>query len=278
MPTFNASFKPFRGDVIYGTTEARADYLENFLKSPECGQMTTPRFQQPFSHRTRGIYINDYNEQVASANFTKPRDIQYAEPNWMRQEDYLEALQQSRYAPSTIVTSAWQDYAKGDAGVGPDTLKTVEEWAELAKNLAVRRACKFGIEYVTTELQDARVHYILDRINLQEVVSKTPRLLTTTTHTSGVSITTSELRFLFRVWHRFRRGDRVIFYTHGQSTQAPWEIRADLWVPYAKQRVDKYRNRGIHAGMLRNFDKAYNENRHKLALDWFHDMKLNSSN
>lgn len=276
MPTFNASFDPYRGDVIYGTTESRADYLERFLRSRELKQLQRRHPTQPFSYRTRGIYINDYNTQIAGADFSSPGNIRYAEPNWWRQEDYVDALEHSRYAPSSVTSSTWRDYAKGDARLRPNSFRTREQWAELAKNLAVRRACKFGIEYVTSMVGDAKVHYVLDRINLGEVVDKRPRLLTTTTSSAGIPITTSELRYLFRTWHRFRGRDRVIFYHHGQSTQAPWERRPDLWVPYARQRVHKYRNRGANPKQVEHFEKACNEGRHKAALDCFHDMRLNS--
>lgn len=97
--------------------------------------------------------------------------------------------------------------------------------------LAIRRACKFGIEHVASQSSGALIHFILNRFDdgngWSDVLNKKP------IHARGrdsVLITYSELRFVYKNWDRFK--SKIIFYrfigtydnpTSFPSCDAPWE-------------------------------------------------------
>jgi hypothetical protein len=268
---FIINFDPFRGDVIYGTTGARTTYLERFLESYQ-RRLLEWRHGTTFSlYRTKGFYINDYNEPITDADFTVPSELDIR-ANSSMQTHYLQALNGTRYSPSSVGTrGSMVAYAKGDSSIVADTRMTKEEWAKAAMVLAIRRACKFGIEYVST-YRNAHVHYILDEIDMDVVVQKGEVAMWT--GKVGVPITTSELRYLFRTWHIHKNNTKLHFYLNQNEVKAPWMAEPGRWVAYAQHRVDKYRERleGTERYPLQQFDRAILRADAASAIRWFHAM------
>ena len=269
--SFLNQFNPFRGDVLYGRTEARTDYLEAFMKSRQLKQLEQ-RAGEKFTIYRSGYYINDYNETITKGDLSIPSEPKLFS-NSRALDHYRMLLQKSKYNPASVAKADWKAYAKGDNTIQSDSLRTREEWTDLAQVLAVRKACKFGIEYISS-MRNAYVHYALDGISIAEVIGKADRNLWT--GKQGVPITTSELRYLFREWGRYRKEVKLIFYLLQNETNAPWVTSPDEWLPYAIARVDKYRGQltNSNPGQLKNFDKQVQANQPRQALDWFHDMKV----
>ncbi len=269
MARFADSFDPFRKDIVYGRTEARADYLEDFFESPQLSQLEKIH-QKSFKTYTKGYYINDYNEVITRGDLSCPSAPKlFSNSNALAH--YRALLEKSKYAPATVATSGWKALAKGDNTIQQENTK--EDWARAVEMLAVRKACKFGIEYISS-FDDATVHYALDGIDIGEVVGKATRILWT--GTTGVPITTSELRYLFREWGRYRNSVKLNFYVTQDQTSAPWVTDPAPWMLYASDRVDKYRKglENTNEGQLRNFDKHVKSGDAAQAIPWFHDMKV----
>ncbi|KPF48828.1 hypothetical protein D621_15645 [beta proteobacterium AAP51] len=88
------------------------------------------------------------------------------------------------------------------------------------KNFGVRRACKFLI-YDAIE-RKRKIAYVLDDLNLTEVVKKHARLLDPDSSTRRkVPVCTSEIREIFRRWDRLQ--DHVVFYRWFRKAPAPWD-------------------------------------------------------
>lgn len=116
--------------------------------------------------------------------------------------------------------------------------KLVDEgWADVWKcryYLAIRRACKFGIQHVAANAGQAKIHFILNRFDTDDGWVNV--LLKNTIDIRGrvsMLITYSELRFVYKNWDTFR--GQISFYryvmgpggaaTSFPSCDAPWEDR-----------------------------------------------------
>ena len=149
-----------------------------------------------------------------------------------------------------------------------------EDFASARMVFAIQRACKFGIDYILQNLKGAQVHYIVDEIVLNDVVAKEKMGLWT--GKVGVPITTSELRFIFRNWNRFRNNKDFCFYLNYRKVGAPWETSPQTWFKYAVHRIQKYcREYASRANYpLKQFDKAVSQEQPDSAMRWFHSMPI----
>ena len=269
MARFADSFDPFRQDIVYGRTEARTDYLEDFFESPQLS-LLEKKYQKSFGIYSKGYYINDYNEVITKGDLSVPSEPKLFS-NSKALSHYRTLLEKSKYAPATVATSGWKALAKGDNTIQLESPQ--KDWAQAMEVLAVRKACKFGLEFISSFV-GATVHYALDGIDIGEVVGKAVRNLWT--FKTGVPITTSELRYLFREWGRYRNSVKLNFYIKQDQTFAPWVTDPAPWMPYAIERVDKYRKdlEDTNEGQLRNFDKHVKSGDAAHAIPWFHDMKV----
>lgn len=133
---------------------------------------------------------------------------------------YAHELEQSRFSPmSTFNASAAKVNSEGFTPALSGNAETA-----LTQNrsyLAIRRACKFGLALVASDVAFAgcSIHFILDGLDLQQVARKTPRA--GYGGRTSVSITTSEVRYVFRNWANLK--STVIFYVNFKPVPAPWE-------------------------------------------------------
>lgn len=273
---FKNTFDPLK-DLVYGLTGQRAVYFEAWRDYQD--RMLT--VHQNFSINNRYFYINDFNEPISGGNFNDPDAVQLDQNQDQTQREFLDALGETRYTPYDIKeVDTRRLLATGDfanLNINPANL-TSQQLANLRMLYAVRRACKFGIKYILADNTGA-LHYILDGIVMNEVVSKATRPLFT--GDQGVPITTSELRFIFRYWHLIKNNRKFIFWQNFNDVIAPWEQNPQDWLPYARQRVEKYRFRlqnGVKSGQLYGFDRAVVTNNFRLAIILFHDMKITEFN
>ena len=286
---FTQEFQHDRGDVVYGISDERMRYLTAWADG-KVAEVEAAKARGDYGPYEQAEYrsdldsarnlpmrsklmINDYNEPVARGDFSNP-----AQPNLYHTYDHEvrdyrdELLQHGKYAPALVANVDVQGLAKDDdrIGGGPVSQNAVEQAYRVH---AVRRACKFGIEYISSLPGAARVHYVLDGIDMDEVVNKATRALWV--GTVGVPITTSELRYLFRKWSRYKDTQRVIFYRDGMSTRAPWLEEPAKWLPYAHDRVEKYWQRGqVNPALAVEFTRHYLANRPGPALFTFFRMNF----
>jgi hypothetical protein len=164
---------------------------------------------------------------------------------------YIDELLKSRYTPISVREYASIPSIPMNDNQLPGDVATCQQYikdptkkqaiVEAALYLAIRRACKFGIEYIMA-FKSGTVHYVTDGITMTVVVGKTEMPIDMGTRT-GVPITTSELRYIFRNWHWFRDtlDKDLVFWRSYAPTTAPWITDPKIWIPYARHRIDKYK-------------------------------------
>jgi hypothetical protein len=250
MP-FEHDFNPYEYDVIYGITSRRNDYIERYVEHrmkdwdpQEDGK------REYYLEQMQGLcekymsLINNYNEPILDIDFLKKPPYTNAIKNILkpRVANYIEALQKTRYLIDKVHDASVAALNKGNVKITKDSLKTMSESdiGTAAMILAIRRACKFGIEYVAQLTNKGTVHYVLDGIDMSDVVGK--KAMSLWAGTTGIPITTSELRYLFRNWHRLKNcaaNGRIRFWKSYVPFDAPWDTSPKEWLQYAKQRLEK---------------------------------------
>lgn len=252
-------FDPWRGDLLYGFAEDRGDYLDHMEKLVALGRNPgLKKFLESWG--SFWIQVDAYNDTLFGDQTlfaTAASDVGNSgdQKNQSLNDPYITAfwqkLKQHRFSPLEVFTT-------------PDDKIKKEGWSpELDKDryyLAIRRACKFGIENVLNAASpDARIHFVLDlfsRVCGERMVQATYKLEIAARSRTAVPITTSEIRYVYRNWHRLK--DRVVFYYGFASEVAPWEddtrkaawVGSDgnpyvytfrnLWGLYGGSRSDKY--------------------------------------
>jgi hypothetical protein len=111
-------------------------------------------------------------------------------------------------------------------------------------DLAIRGSCKFAIDFFVRQKSKSNIHYILDGMDMKTIVDGT-MVTNEDTQEKKVPICTSEIRYLFRNWNKFKDTYRVTFYKDYDWASPPWYDTSDTyvikrWAQYAVHRVFKY--------------------------------------
>jgi hypothetical protein len=245
--SFEHDFDPYEYDVIYGLTMNRNDYIERYVEHRMKDWDPNEDSEDEFRESLEGLsekymsLINSYNEPILDVDFLKKPPYTSVISKIQRGTSYITALQKTRYAIDKVHEASVEALNKGNVTI-KDSLKTLSspEMASAATVLAIRRACKFGIEYIAQVTRKGKVHYVLDGIDMSDVVGK--KAMALWTGTTGVPITTSELRYLFRNWYRLKNDaakGRIRFWMSYQPSIAPWDANPKEWLQYAKHRLEK---------------------------------------
>jgi hypothetical protein len=249
---FFKEFKPERGDLIYGRSDVR-DVYESKLDKDQLKAIAEGAW----------VRIDSYNDSAmipALQTGGSEDDIRQSTLDFAAEADkgvgpkdvtdYSKALLSSRYTPLSTLTAPKEKLERENAG-------RPEGNREL---LAIRRACKFGIEHVVTSHKGAYIHFAIDDIKMEDVVAQT------TFGGSGragkaVPITTSELRAIYRNSHREEYKRRIIFYVKGEEKMAPWDENPNLWAKYGAARLEKYLK--VLEAEKKRYENKYGANREK---------------
>ncbi|MGA7341066.1 MAG: hypothetical protein WBE72_11065 [Terracidiphilus sp.] len=202
-------------------------------------------------------------------------------------DEYFRCLETSvGYGPGSLMKSAAELKDALKKYQQADTLnlalpKTADKLPGIVVDIAIRRSCKFGIHYFV-ERKNARLHYILDGMNIQAIVDK-DRMLNSSTQLNKVPICTSEIRYIFRHWNRLGPTGRLLFYTDFDKVGAPWVNAKHMgtwpsWADYAIARLGKH-HIGVPAEKQHAFDTArddFQRTRNQLnasaVITAFHDI------
>ncbi len=175
----------------------------------------------------------------------------------LRLDELWAKLKDSRYSPLGVFKA-------------PQEKLTSEGWGNLGDDryyLAIRRACKFGIQQVLQAVSpDAKIHFILDLFATNQGERMRGAAFKGKVDARGriaVPITYSEIRHIYRHWSELR--DKVLFYYNFVEDIAPWQddVRTaswrnahghdlsmtfrELWDVYAEERKDKYKKMYLKA-------------------------------
>jgi len=144
---------------------------------------------------------------------------------------YYDALSTSRRNPE----KAFRDAPK-KRGTNNDTVTM----------FAIRRACKFGLEY-NIMVRHSTVHFALDvpyvGVNMddQQIVDKQKFAGANPSNApaAAVPITFSELRCCYRNRATWMPTGRLKFYSNLNEVPAPWVSNAAVWAQYDVYRANK---------------------------------------
>ncbi len=282
-----------RGDLVYGIGEEINKYLTHLSKK---GKLQSP-FKPTKLKTDRYAAINTYNRALATNAFTmngtnievdlaKIRTAAVGVDGSTVGKDYTQhyvgqLLASPKFSPSTVsgdLDSSTSDKLKTALLKGRDNVNESTDPSDVAaaaKELAIRRSCKFGIEYVL-KLDKAMIHYVLDGMDLLKVAQKDwfdktiPRTGASISFRK-ISICTTELRYLFRNWGRIGPTDRVKFYYNYIAIVPPWTEdffkATKQWADYAKHLAEKHLT-GKNTAILEFYAAA----KYKEAIDEYHKV------
>lgn len=232
---------------------------------------------EPATFKDAGVLAAKFPNREQQANVPGgKRDATAGEQ--ARIQAYSTGLQGSRFAPAAAMQADKAKLAR--EGAGKKHFNTQRKWWEVVTGqkkdltrerlalsanitqLAIRRACKFGIGMVAEDaaFSTAMVHFILDGLDMAKIATKDTidgswLLDQNKGRKDYVSITTSELRYVYRNWGKLSA--KVNLYVKGNLVQAPWisdwknlptfdadypVINAEktLWDAYGQARTTKY--------------------------------------
>jgi len=262
MTTFTENFN-YLEDLVYGVTKQRDVYVDRFIKDKSTEDDEDDRrpsdtraaYWAGLTQKSK-MFINAFNDPIINTDFSKPV-LAIPTHRDMEGRNYQNALQGNpAFASQGTKTAGMRSLSKGDettsalAKIDLDPRKL----ADLEGLLAIRRACKFGLEDAVSRRKSTCVHYILDEITMQDVTDK--KTFPLYSGGTGVPITTSELRFLFRNWNRYRNSGKIIFYRAFNVCAAPWSTDAqEGWAGYALHLLEK--NKATWGETQLNAGKAF---------------------
>ena len=187
--------------------------------------------------------INTFNTFISSSTYqsnTGTLAMALGTASVGKNQAYATAIQQSpNLSPKTTEKATpdqLQSLQKSNRSLKSDSNQS--EVYAAAKDLAIRRSSKFGIEHVTETL-NGKVHYILDEVDMSVVLDK--KDIQNTSGYTKMPIVSSELRYLFRNWNRYKGSGKVIFWKEFKDCKAPWDTAdKEKWAMYALDRLLKY--------------------------------------
>jgi hypothetical protein len=261
---FADRFDPQNGDVIYGITSVRNDYLLLLIKRRKEDAVldgenpdNAAKDYSKFLEKNCFIQIDRLNNESGLANrehyMTDDQALLQGQKKFtghfgLAQAKYAQSIGNTRFSPATVFNAPKEKLAK-EGHQATNFPKGNSDAMALAFNrlyLAIRKACKYGLFYITTNFKRAKIHFALDDIVMGEVVKKGARDKLGDSEVANnvhcVPITTSELRCCYRHWRKIK--DRVFFYNNGGTdAQAPWDADKGLWDTYGQYLVSKYLTR-----------------------------------
>jgi len=285
-----------RGDLIYGIGEQINKYLDKLLADG----VTIPGTDRNQSKQDFYAAINTYNRAIGFNSFTFNGDTLEVDTDKIKSsagvvdlhtgrkgytKDYVSKLLASpKFSPASVAGDVTKDTKLQSAlKKGRDDFDKISEDDQraAAKELAIRRSCKFGIEYVLTLDKGATIHYVMDGMDMLKVAQKD--WFDKTIPKSGaaikfrkISICTTELRYLFRNWGRISKTGRVKFYHNFIHINPPWTQdffkSTRQWADYAKHLVEKKL-----ADKKKSIVELHTAAKYKEAVEEFHKVSADVS-
>jgi hypothetical protein len=207
------------GDLIYGTTYDRGDYIAaatGKLNSPGA-KVTIDRMTSALDTTLRGWgeYAGKINQQQFEA---LPQSAQ----------SFLMYAQQCGPLWAKMRGNNVNQYTKHDVAKAMPGLGNTMKWS----SAYMRAKCKAGIQFVLDS--GYTVHFALDSLWSAEKMETIARKETDQPWHTG-----SELRWLYKHRGNAKVASKVAFYVNGSARQAPWDEWPNSWANYGATRMEK---------------------------------------
>ncbi|WP_143354762.1 MULTISPECIES: hypothetical protein [unclassified Erwinia] len=116
-----------------------------------------------------------------------------------------------------------------------EVIKQHEKYSRIIEDdcpsaINVARKCKGGLLWITGTQSDRHIHFILDRLNINQVVHKNHER--DWENKRSKSITGCELRWIYRNRHNPNVINKVQFWKHQRPVCPPWETSASHDTPF----------------------------------------------
>jgi len=255
MPTFAQNFQI--GDVVYGISQSRAPYVNSLGNELRryCEETGAFLICDSFNNRSflgvnAGYGTGMHPNPGSITNPQTPADINH-NLDFYEHDRGLAVLGQDE---KSAAMSFYDALARSDRSPVKAAAAPQSKWAKNGDGintiLMIRRACKFGLEYMITVLK-RQVHFVLDvpynpgtSIDIQDVVDKARYTGANADPQGSVPITFSELRCCYRHRAEWDPTGRLKFYLNLNEVQAPWQTAPHVWAAYDLARARKqYRER-----------------------------------
>ncbi|UWF52172.1 toxin [Pseudomonas sp. N3-W] len=247
---FNELFKPARGDLIFGLSKAielnlswvaaltgRGDYLAKYFTGDDIATLEeglNPVRDRYDSFRSMSNFMGQGSSGSAGgkSGFWGGLYQPLGELVGIIERDFYSGVK-SKYS-GWMATSAnkkfAENYTRELARTDYSVRKTFEKFVGVDEGLfnqkLLSRASKAGLSTVLNSGRDDMIHFMLDGLDMEQVILKT-----------RPSATSSELRYLFRNTDKLE--NKVNFYEGHQRVEAPWKKNPIEWSRYKPSRVNK---------------------------------------
>lgn len=225
-----------KGDLMYGISASR----EPYLKAVEGFHSDNPRdskdlwFQDnSWARITSGgrsemsMIINSYNDPIR-AKLSLRNAFTLRKMNANKRGDTIRtAIHDAKIGKAKDIGLDYDGYQQ----IALEHKKLKITPAHVDERLWWKRGSKSGLEMVASQPATSarKIHFILDGMDIDAVTSKA-------SGKHGSSITSSELRYIYRHWDRLV--GKVMFYENGQQTNASWSEHSphkELWNKYRSE-------------------------------------------
>ncbi|EIC3513034.1 hypothetical protein K9928_004126 [Salmonella enterica subsp. enterica serovar Oranienburg] len=246
------NFSSGQGDLLYGLGKKRVDLLQMIYPGTQIKDKLTQLKDIPVQ------YIDSMNY----AKMECARDAVYKGSASDEYTNFRKEFQFSENVDAYIHTMRQQD-AIGEKDPKYNVRKRFEDFYKLEKELVetakkerndnllcrhndgplrrlnkefyniIKRGCKAGIMSAPLDGSKHHIHFSLDGIDMDGVVTKTR----SHPESGQPSITGSELRCAYRLRDQLK--DKLHFYENGIEVSAPWEKNPELWRKYIPKGAQK---------------------------------------
>ena len=236
---FELLFSLDNKDLVYGRSENRMYYLGRLKGRSHLSEFMSEHW----------VTIDRYNDEsiLQLKKFKSPEHILGNVDELVKDHPKVKAYwdelkKHPRFSPVTVFQADRQKLER-EGGTQMASFIKATPTDHNQHMLAIRRACKFGVDYVVN-FTKGRVHFVLDGIEDLDVVSK-KGIEIDPAFPDYSPITSTELRSIYRNWDKVKH--RVLFYRHGVTVDPPWEAEPELWGIYREHRENKYEKEAVEA-------------------------------
>ncbi|MBD2814740.1 hypothetical protein ID850_08170 [Xenorhabdus sp. Flor] len=228
-PPFRTEF--FRGDLVYGLTEHRYQYIDNHpqfaVAKVHIDKKLYPptvidQYLTPTDRDIIHTFLTDYIDRNNRNDWQNPDEKTVAE-NIM--QDYRNLYKYTKSRAYRKYENNFFDHLKKH-----NKYHTVIEHCSDGTNeddlLTIGRKCKGGLSWISMSnsklTHNIHIHFILDGINMDTIVYKRDK-----------NITGKELRWLFRHREYPEVAAKIQFWLDDRPTSPPWTgLGSNLWTNY----------------------------------------------
>lgn len=229
---FVEQFDPTRGDLVYGRSDFRGQYLEDAKKKFGGAWMIVDDYNNASILAASGLFKGDgIKARQAAYNTANSYSGSDVSTHFYDVKGYLDRLYSDpKYNPSRSIHAPEEKKASEHA----------RDEDEAVQWLIIRRACKFGLEWVVEHTAMARIHFVIDGLDMKGITQK-EKIKTGNRRDAAVPITTSELCSIYRRWGKKVFQNRINFYEGKLEVAAPWDNASsrDLWEGYGRTRFQR---------------------------------------